>query len=367
MERRFAPARIAALILAVLSVSCAPRGEIVIGFVASMSGMDYMLGTEGRDAAFLFVDDLNAGGGIRGRKLRLEIRDLASDDSRAPEAVRDLHRTGAAAILGFFSSSSAIKALPELERTGIPAVSPTATSAELSGRDDSFFRTIMTSARDPEVLARRMFESGHSRVLFLAAAYNRPYYETYRTGLASRVELVDFLLYNRLDEIDYPRIERLAGDPGFDAVMIVASSLDSGTIAQSLARRGIRRPLYLSGWAGNDDVLTYGGSAVEGAVLVHQVDASRAEDYPLSAKYREIFGASPGYGALETWDALLFLTEGLKAARGDPRNLRTALRGIRSFRGTLGTIRMDEFGDASRPLYLKRIVGGRFVVLGRED
>lgn len=160
------------------------------------------------------MDDLNAGGGVRGRKVRLAIRDPASDDSRAPEAVRDLDRAGAAAILGFFSSSSAILALPELERTGIPAVSPTATSAELSGRDDPFFRTIMTSARDPEVLARRMAESGHARALFLAAAYNRPYYATYRTGLASRVELVDILLYTRLDEIDYSRVEDLARDPG---------------------------------------------------------------------------------------------------------------------------------------------------------
>lgn len=106
---------------------------------------------------------------------------------------------------------------------------------------------------------------------------------------------------------------------------------------------------------------------MEGAVLVHQVDLDRAESYALTAKYRAAFGSDPGYGALETWDSLIFLIEGLEAARGDPKRLRSALGGIRSFEGTLGTIRMDKFGDASRPLYLKRIVGGRFVVLGRED
>ncbi len=366
MARRL-PQRIAALLLAVLSISCSPRKELVIGFVASLSGMDYMLGTEGRDAAFLYIDELNAAGGVAGQRIRLDVRDLASDDSRTPDAVRDLAADGAAAILGFFSSSSALRALPALEDAGIPAVSPTSTSEELSGKDDCFFRTIMTSARDPEVLARRMAESGHSRILFLAAAYNRPYYETYQAGLASKVRLTDVLLYGRLEEIDYGRIAELASDPGFDAVMIIASSLDSGTIAQSLALRGIRAPLYLSGWAGNEDVITYGGSAVEGAVLVHQVDLDRAASFRLTAKYRKAFGSAPGYGAIETWDSLLFLVEGLKAARGDPKRLRSALGQIRSFDGTLGTIRMDEFGDASRPLYLKRIVGGRFVVLDRED
>lgn len=366
MARRLPP-RIAVLFLAILSISCSPRKELVIGFVASLSGRDYMLGTEGRDAAFLFIDELNAAGGVAGRRIRLDVRDLASDDSRTPDMVRDLKAAGASAILGFFSSSSALQALQALEETGIPAVSPTSTSEELSGKDDYFFRTIMTSARDPEVLARRMAESGHTRILFLAAAYNRPYYETYRTGLASKVRLAEVLLYDRLEEIDYGRIAELATDPGFDAVMIVAGSLDSGTIAQGLALRGLQKPLYLSGWAGNDDVITYGGSAVEGAVLVHQVDLDRASSYPLAARYKDAFGAAPGYGALETWDSLILLTEGLKAARGDAAKLRSSLRGIRSFDGTLGIIRMDEFGDASRPLYLKRIVGGRFVVLGRED
>jgi len=101
---------------------CAPQKEIVIGFVASLSGMDYMLGVEGRNAAMLFVDELNASGGIDGRKLKLEIRDIASDDSRVPLVTRDLVNAGAVAIIGYYSSSSALAAIPVLQEALVPAI-----------------------------------------------------------------------------------------------------------------------------------------------------------------------------------------------------------------------------------------------------
>jgi len=356
-----------AIAVAAMTVACVPRKDIVIGFAASMTGIDYMLGVEGRNAGMLFVDELNASGGVAGRKLRLEVRDLASDDSRSPLVARELVEAGAAAIVGFYSSSSALAALPVLQEAKIPMISPTSTAASLSGLDDVFFRTIMTSAWDPEVLGKRMREAGHSRVLFIAAAYNKPYYETYLHGLAPLVTIAGGIYYGSLQEIDYDTIADLARDPGYDAVMIVASSLDTGTISQKLALLGLLKPLYLSGWAGNDDVIMYGGAAVEGATLVHQVDVDQSKGSPLAVKYRAVFGIDPGYAAIETWDSMLFLVEGLKAAKGDPRRLYQALKGIKAFEGTAGTITLDSSGDARRALYLKRIQSGRFVVTGRVD
>ena len=344
--------------------ACRPRGEIVIGFVASMSGMDYMLGVEGRNAAMLFVDRLNGEGGIGGRTLRLEVRDLASDDSRAPEVAAGLAAAGVEAVVGFYSSSSALAAIPVLEEAGVPIISPTSTSDALSGKADCFYRTIMSTARDPEALAASMRQAGHRRVLFIAAAYNVPYYQTYLQGLAPLVDIAGTFFYQKLDEVDYGAIAELGAGDGYDSVMIVAGSLDTGTIAQELALRGLLAPLYLSGWAGNDDVITYGGAAVEGATMVHQVDPALVRDLPLSAAYRAAFGEEPGYGAIETWDSMLFLVEALRASGPVPGRLAAAIGAVRSFTGTAGTIGIDEYGDASRPLYMKRIIDGAFVVTG---
>ncbi|PKL08686.1 MAG: hypothetical protein CVV51_07670 [Spirochaetae bacterium HGW-Spirochaetae-7] len=349
------------------TVGCASRKEIVIGFAASMSGMDYMLGVEGRNAAMLFVDELNASGGVGGSKLRLEVRDLASDDSRVPIVARELVEAGAVAIVGFYSSSSALAAIPVLQEAGVPIISPTSTADSLSGLDDVFFRTIMTSVRDPLVLGKQMREAGQSRILFIAAAYNKPYYETYLKGLEPLVTISGTIRYSTLQDIDYGLIEGLARNPGYDAVMIVASSLDTGTIAQKLALLGLRKPLYLSGWAGNEDVITYGGAAVEGALLVHQVDVDLSKDTTLSVRYRAVFGREASYGAIETWDSMLLLVEGLRAAKGDARKLYPALKGIKSFQGTSSTITIDSTGDARRALYMKRIQNGHFTVTGRAD
>ncbi|OHD42675.1 MAG: hypothetical protein A2Y35_12235 [Spirochaetes bacterium GWE1_60_18] len=353
--------------LAFLAGACTARSDIMVGFVASLSGIDYMLGVEGRNAAQLFVEELNASGGIAGRRLRLEVRDLASDDRRGPRLAKELVDAGAIAILGFYSSSSALAAIPTMQTAMVPIISPTSTSAELSGKADVFFRTIMTSARDPVVLGGRMRAAGQSRILFLAAAYNQPYYETYFNGLASLVDMSGLILYDSVQEMDYDRIARLALEPGYDAVMIVASSLDTGTIAQNLALRGLLKPLYLSGWAGNHDVITYGGAAVEGASLVHQVDISLTASSALSIAYRAAFNVEPSYAAIETWDSMLLLVAALRQANESPQQLYEALGGIERFEGTAGPILMDSFGDAHRTLYLKQIQDGDFVVSGQDQ
>lgn len=356
-----------AAFIALATQSCRPGGDIVIGFAASMSGMDYMLGVDGRNAAMLFLDEVNASGGIAGRKVRMEIRDLASDDGMAARMGLELVDAGACAVVGYYTSTGALASLSAFQEVRVPVVSPTSTSNDLSGKADYFFRTIMTSARDPEVLGSIMAENGQSRVLFIAAAYNKPYYLTYRAGLSSRVRISGEIYYNLLGEIDYDAITAISEAPGYDGVMIVASSLDTGTIAQELAVRGLGKSLYLSGWAGNEELITYGGAAVEGAILVHQVDAAASSGSALSERYRRVFGAEPSYGAIETWDSMFFLMEGLRRCGGNPRKLYDALLDIREFQGTAGPIAMDEYGDAIRPLYIKRVLGGKFVVTGTAD
>jgi branched-chain amino acid transport system substrate-binding protein len=225
----------------------------------------------------------------------------------------------------------------------------------------------MTSAQDPVVLTRQMKAAGQSRILFIAAAYNKLYYETYLTVIASGVTIAGPVYYNTLKEIDYKSIRTLARKPGYDAVMIVASPLDTGTIAQKLSLEGLSKPLYLSGWAGSNDVITYGGSAVEGAILVHQVDIDQTKDSPLAVSYRKVFGIDASYGAIETWDSMMLLAEVLRNAKGNYGQLYQELRNIREFTGTSEKILMDSFGDAQRPLYMKQIKNGAFVVMGKVE
>lgn len=348
--------------------SCSPPPELVVGFVASLSGPDYALGTEGRYAAELYATELNERGGIGGRRLRLETRDYASDNAALPDALRELAAAGARVLVGAYTSGAAQAALPLLDELGVALVSPAATATSLSGRRDRFFRTIMSSERDAVVLGDIIRAEGLAPVLVLSAALNDAYAETYERPLVEAGLAAAVLRFASPADIDFARVAALrdAGAP-YRSVLVVASPLDTGTVAQMLALRGLAAPLFASGWAASDDLVRGGGRAVEGIRFVHQVDLEDPALADFSARYAEVYGTPPGFAAVQTWDAMRFVEEGLSRAAKAGSDPYAALAELEEFRGAGGTIRLDEFGDARRSLYLKAVRDGRIVVLGKVE
>jgi len=356
-----------ALTIVASLVSCSEKPPVIIGFAASLSGKDYMLGVEGRNAAELFIKDINATGGAAGRRLELIVRDFRSDDANVVPATRELVDSGAALIIGYYTSASAFAALSAPEAIGVPIISPAATSGALAGKQDSFFRTIMSSDDDIKHLAAHMKSREIQRVLFIAASWNKPYVDSYALPLRHLVEVVADIRFDTIASIDFEAIRLLRINPltRYDAVCIVASSLDSGTIAQELSVRSLSAPLYVSGWAGTDDLVMYGGSAADGAVFVHQTDLSHPGIVAMAQHYREVFKVDPGYSAIQTWDAMLLAYAAIEKAKGVPAEIGNAVRSIRTFDGLSGPITLDEYGDARRTLYLKRVSENRIMTEGK--
>ena len=325
----------ASLAFLLLLMSCAPAKPFVIGFAASLSGKDYMLGVEGRNAALLFVNDANASGGIAGRTLRLEIRDLKSEDGMVVPTAKELVDLGSEVIVGYYTSGSAVAALSADGRPRVPLVSPSATSSVLSGKADGFYRTIMGSENDVPYLVGHMESRKLKRVALVASSNNRPYVETYAEPLGRLADLVADIRFMDIKGVDYSILERLKAKPdgGYDAIMIVASSLDTGTLAQELAIRGLEAPLYVSGWAGNDDLVVYGGRYVDGAVFVHQTDPGHPGAAAMAKRYREVYGSPPGFSAVQTWDAFLFIAAALEKDGGRGKDFAASLDAVRMFDG----------------------------------
>jgi branched-chain amino acid transport system substrate-binding protein len=354
----------------VLVTACTRSQPVVIGFAASLSGPDYLLGVEGRNAAALFVQETNKTGGLNGRPLHLEIRDFASNNESVVPRTRELVDAGAVLVVGYYTSAAALAAvaIPEAER--VPLISPSATSDALTGLKDGFFRTIMSSAGDGPQLARHMKARGIERIVVLATAGNAGYVDTYVQALEREMEICADLRFTRIPDIDYLYIGELATKPAggtYQAVMIIANSMDTGTLAQELSIRGLLAPLYVSGWAGTDDLVSFGGKAVDGAVFVHQTDQEHPGIKDLSRRYADLYGVPPGFGAIQTWDAMTLAMAALEKAKAVPDRIGPVLQGLDRFEGLTGTIRMDEYGDAWRDLYLKRVEGSRIVTLGKVE
>ncbi|CAG0964133.1 partial Leucine-, isoleucine-, valine-, threonine-, and alanine-binding protein, partial [Anaerolineae bacterium] len=127
-------------IAAFFLVSCAGNVPIRVGFVAQLTGVQAELGVQERNGVQLAVEEINAAGGIAGRPIELIVQDDLGTPEGAQAADRELIGAGVVAIVGHATSAQTISGLAVTNPARIVMLSPTATTPELSGLDDYFFR-----------------------------------------------------------------------------------------------------------------------------------------------------------------------------------------------------------------------------------
>src|SRR5580704_4389765 len=103
----------------------AANEPIKIGYLPALTGPSSSTGVGINRGTVLAVDEINAAGGVDGRKLELIVRDTQSDPTKAVNAVAELtQRQKVALIWGPVNSGEALAATPLIERDKVPMIHP---------------------------------------------------------------------------------------------------------------------------------------------------------------------------------------------------------------------------------------------------
>jgi len=365
------PQRILSIILllsALLLPGCRDTAPIPVGFVGGLSGRVADLGIGGRDGATLAIEEINAEGGIRRRRLELLVADDKQDVETAREAFGKLFDEKVVAVIGPMTSAMAMQLVPLADEARLPLVSPTVSANELSGKDDYFFRIYPASRKTARALAAYAREKrGMGRVAVIYDLSNRAHVEGWMENFATAFEEKGGKVAARLPFFS-GKLESFSeltdGLPGeeLDAVLILAGAIDTAMICQQLRKQGNELAVFTSEWSATRDLLSLGGRSVEGLTLFHTFDRSSRQNGFVSFKRRffERFGYEPGFAATHGYDAVKLVASALEDGDG---TLSKELLRSREVMGAQSRIRLDEFGDAGRDFFLLRVQDGRFISL----
>jgi len=355
-----------------LSLSgCAGREPIRVGFAAEMTGKQSDLGAHGRNGARLAVETLNAAGGIDGRPIELLVRDDQGTSEGAQAADRELIEAGVVAIVGHMTSGQTMAAYPVTEAAGMVLLSPAATTPDLSGRDDLFFRVVPSHLAQAQALARHArLEYGLARVAGVRDEDNDAYTRSYWAAFADEFralggQVVGEARFSSSEAPDFGSLvaELRSSDP--QGVLIMASALDTAFIAQQTRLNGWQVPLFASAWAQTEVLIQTGGQAVDGleTTIVFDVNSQSPAFLDFKARYQERFGLPPTFAAGEAYEAVLVLAAALGKTGGRAQGLPQALLETQDSEGLIGRISLDAYGDAERSLFLIAVQDGRFVTV----
>ncbi|HEY8944525.1 MAG TPA: ABC transporter substrate-binding protein, partial [Polyangiaceae bacterium] len=129
-------------------------GDIVIGHYASMTGSTAHFGQDTDKAVRLAVDQVNQGGGIDGRKLKVVTLDTRGDSAEAANAVsRLIDVEKAVAVVGEVASSLSLAGGRVAQRQQVPMVSPSSTNPKVTQVGDFIFRVCFLDPFQGKVMA----------------------------------------------------------------------------------------------------------------------------------------------------------------------------------------------------------------------
>ncbi|PLX68792.1 MAG: hypothetical protein C0603_06475 [Denitrovibrio sp.] len=114
-----------------------------IAFSGPLSGENAAGGRSVIQAIELYVDHVNKSGGVNGRRLQLDKFDDMNNAKIASDvSIQIAKDSEALAVIGHNWSSTSMAAAPNYMKYGIPAISPTATSVNVTKDNPWFFRTV---------------------------------------------------------------------------------------------------------------------------------------------------------------------------------------------------------------------------------
>lgn len=343
---------------------------IPLGYTATLSGDFASYGLEMKEGVDLAIEQINADGGVLGRKLTTDSVDDEGKPANGPVIAQEFcDNAQVPAVLGFSFSSVALSGLPVYTQCGLPVVASAVTSPELSGASDVFFRTVFTDAYQGAEAAK--FWSEHRGVKNVAVLYQQDDYgkgvaDAFSKALEAAGGKVTSSQAYQLGTVNFGSTvdTALKGNPdavfigGFytEAGKIVNQIRDAGSDVQILASDGSASPLFLQ----------LAGKNADGVELYSAFSASdpRAEATGFVDAFKKKYNKEPSSWAALAYDAAKVVAQSIeKAGSTDRAKVADEIRNTKDFNGVSGSITFDKEGNRVGTLTFQRVENGKFVVI----
>ena len=366
------------LAVAASLAGCKPSGggnagdnPIKVGEFASLSGKEATFGISSHEGTLLAIEDLNAAGGVLGRKLQLITEDDLSKAGEPATVVNKLiARDNVVAVLGEVASSRSLEAAPICQQNQIPMISPSSTNPKVTETGDYIFRVCFIDPFQGTVMAT----FAHNTLKARKVAVFTDVKSDYSKGLAKY--FIESFKKMGGDVPDNAQLDFNGGDKDFkaqltaiqaanpDAVFIPGYYTDVALICIQAKQLGITVPLLGGdGWE-SSDLVTIGQDAVEGNYFSTHYSPNMAttNSQRFVSEYQKRFdGKTPDAMAALGYDSALILADAIKrAGTTDGEKLKDAIAATKGYHGVTGVITLDAQRNASKPAVILGIGGGGF-------
>jgi branched-chain amino acid transport system substrate-binding protein len=372
---------VAALCLgAAFQAGAAPKEPLKVGAILAVTGPASFLGAPEARTLEMLVQDLNAHGGVDGRKIELVLKDTGGDPAKAVSFAKQLmEEEKVFAIIGPATSGETLAIKPIVEEGKTILLSCAAAEVIVNPVAAHVFKVAPKDSFAAEMIFRRMKKMGIKRIGFLSSntGFGKAGKEQVeKLAPAHGIEIGASEVYDKAATDLTAEVTKLKA-AGVQAVLNWSIEPAQAIVIKNARQIGLAVPIFQSHGFANIQYAKAAGAAAEGVmfpasrIVVAEALAAGDRQKPVVVSYKKAYEGRfkedvSTFGG-HAYDALMILARAVKEAGLDREKVRLAIENMKGFVGTAGVFNFspaDHNGLAIDAFEMIAVKDGKFVVLG---
>jgi branched-chain amino acid transport system substrate-binding protein len=359
-----------------MAVQGAARADnaVRIPCVCELSGAGAVAGTNFHDGAHMAVDEINAAGGILGKKIEMTDMDTQTDPQTSRALIQKAVDSGAYAIMGTVYSGSTIVNMMIAQQAGVPQFTG-AEAPNITERHNPFiFRT--SSGSEKGVPALTPFFKDQLKTVKIAIEwvnndFGKGGHDVFIQQMKKAGISVVADVPSEQGQADFAADVSKIKQAGAQAVFVYMNEEEDARFLKEAKKQGLNVPLVGEVTLTGQKVIDLSGGAAEGAYahvgLATSAPVPSIEDFV--AKFKRRYHRDTDHNGIKGYIgvyAIKYVTE--MNSKFDKKALADKLHGltldVKKYPHMLLTTSWDRNGELSRESFMTQVKNGKQVVIG---
>jgi branched-chain amino acid transport system substrate-binding protein len=365
---------IAALAVSAALVSGTAVGQAPIKIIGlyELSGAGASAGTQFKNGVELAAKEINAAGGILGRKVETVAYDTQSQPGVAKGLAKRAVDEGAYVVMGPVFSGSIIVSMAETQKAEVPNFTGGEASNITQQGNPFIFRTSFNQAAGMPKLANYIageLKAKSVAVIFVNNDFGKGGRDAIVKELGARNIKVAADISTESNQADFSAAVLKAKQANADALFAYLNEEESARLLRELRKQGYDKPILGETTLMGQKVIDLAGDAANG-VRGHvglTIDAPNPLVKAFADKYEKEYKAKSDHNGIKGYTGMYLVKAATeKAGKVDPKLLAQTLKNGRFLAkdqpGVLMDVSFDDKGDLDRESYLVEVKGGKQVI-----
>jgi branched-chain amino acid transport system substrate-binding protein len=372
-NKRFALKLIAACAIATgataFSGAAFAQATIKIANIVELSGGGATAGTNFKNGVELAVKEINAEGGILGKKIETTTTDTQSNPGVAKGLTQKAVDNEVFAIFGPVFSGSIMVSMAESRKAEIPNFTGGEAAAITQQGNPYIFRTSFTQATAMPKVARYINEVTKAKslaVIYVNNDFGKGGLDAIKKALANTDTKIVAEISSDSGQVDFSAPVLKAKQSNADAVFAYSNEEESARILRELRKQGWTKPIIGETTLTGQKVIDLAGDAANGAIahVGLTVDAPIPAIRAFRAKFEKEYKYVSDHNGMKGYSGIYALKAAIeKVGKLDRKAVAAALHGLKvstdKYPGVLMNVEFDKNGDLDRESFMVEVKNGK--------